>query len=151
MVPKDADFPQIFRYRRPLTVLFCGDRDSAICFEESITFELKALPRFSKVVHGGCRGVDSYAGELAKLAGFQVLSFPVTSKEWNEQGRAAGPIRNEKMLDETSPDMVIAFHVDISMSKGTSDMMARAWKRGIPVYLHDLKRKSKFEGDFSVL
>ena len=146
-----ANLSQIFRYRRPLTVLFCGDRDSAICFEESLTFELKALPKYSKVVHGGCRGVDSYAGELAKLLNIQVVSFPVSSKEWDEQGRAAGPIRNEKMLDETSPDMVLAFHVDISMSKGTRDMMARAWKRKIPVYLHDLKRKTQFEGDFSVL
>jgi len=139
---------QVKRYRRPLRVLMCGDRNSAVCFEENITFELKSLPKYSVVIHGGCKGVDLYAAELATLQGIETKAYPA---EWDIYGLGAGPIRNKKMLVEEAPDMVIAFHPDIEMSKGTRNMMTTAWKYGTPVYIHDLKRKMKFEGDFSVL
>lgn len=141
-------------YRPPIKVLFCGDRNNAICFENTITFELKALPEDSIVIHGGCKGVDLFTEELAKHLGIATRIFSVTPEEWNRIGLSAGPQRNQKMLDDgEGPPLayVMAFHVDISMSKGTKDMMNRAWRQGFPVYIHDLKRKSKFEGDFTVL
>lgn len=142
----------INNYKPPLKVLFCGDRNTATCFEDVITFELKALPEDSIVVHGGCEGVDLYVDELARLADIERMEFSVSPEMWETLGRAAGPVRNLCMLKEGGPiDYVLAFHPDIDMSKGTKDMMNQAWKAGIPVYIHDLKRKSKFEGDFSVL
>lgn len=140
----------IKNYRPPIRVLFCGDRNTAVCFEEVILYELKALPEDSVMVHGGCKGVDLFAEELAKHLGIATKAFGITSEEWSRIGPSAGPKRNQKMLDECI-SYVVAFHPDISMSKGTRDMMVRAWKAGVPVYIHDLKRKSKFEGDFDVL
>lgn len=139
---------QILRYKRPLIVLMCGDRDSAICFEEMINFELKILPKYSVIIHGGCKGIDLYVAELARLHDFETREYPA---EWSVYGNSAGPIRNQKMLDEERPDVVIAFHPDISASRGTKNMMTLAWKAEIPVYIHDFKRKMKFEGDFDVL
>lgn len=40
------------------------------------------------------------------------------------------------MLDEGKPTLVLAFHEHIIMSKGTKDMMRRALKAGLPVYLN---------------
>jgi hypothetical protein len=37
------------------------------------------------------------------------------------------------MLDEGRPDRVLAFHVDISRSRGTADMIRRARLQGVPV------------------
>lgn len=147
---KEPDIWLINKYRPPLKVLICGDRNSATCFEDLITFELKNLPQDSTIVHGGCRGVDLYAAELARLAGFRTKSFPIYPEEWETVGLSAGPKRNSRMLEEKI-DFVLAFHPDIEHSKGTRDMMQQAFLSKIPVYIHDLKRKSKFEGDFSVL
>jgi hypothetical protein len=140
----------IENYKPPIKVIFCGDRNTAVCFESVITFELKALPEDSVVFHGGCKGIDLYVEDLAKGLGIETKEFRVTRDDWNTKGLSAGPQRNQKMLEEI-PSYVVAFHPDISMSKGTRDMMNRAWSSGIPVYIHDLKRKGKFEGDFSVL
>jgi hypothetical protein len=49
--------------------------------------------------------------------------------------RVAGPIRNQQMLDEGHPDLVIAFHDNMSESRGTRDMVGRAIKGGFSVRL----------------
>lgn len=49
--------------------------------------------------------------------------------EWKTQGRAAGPIRNQRMLNEGRPDMVIAF----PGGNGTRNMIALAEKAGVGV------------------
>jgi hypothetical protein len=61
--------------------------------------------------------------------GLPVESFPA---DWEQYGRAAGPIRNQQML-EAKPDRVFAFHEDLEHSKGTGDMVRRARKAGVPV------------------
>lgn len=44
-------------------------------------------------------------------------------------GKSAGPIRNQTMLDDGKPDLVLAF----PGGRGTADMVAKAEKHGIPV------------------
>ena len=44
-------------------------------------------------------------------------------------GRKAGPIRNQRMLDDGKPDLVIAF----SGGKGTAGMMAIARRAGVKI------------------
>jgi hypothetical protein len=140
---------QIEKYTPPITVIFCGDRNSTTAFEDMIDFELSQLPKYSVVVHGACRGVDLCAEELAKKRGIECRPYPVQWTAKYEPWR--GPERNKRMLDCENPNLVLAFHPDIESSKGTVDMMIQAHKRGVPVYLHSLKRKEKFEGDFTVL
>ncbi|HMP29721.1 MAG TPA: hypothetical protein PKD85_08970 [Saprospiraceae bacterium] len=139
---------QILRYKKPLNVIFCGDRNTCTCFEEQIIMELKNLPKYSLVIHGGCKGVDLYTEELATTENIKTLQMDA---DWS-LGPKAGAIRNGEMLAvEGGIDMVLAFHPDIQMSKGTKNMMTQAHQKGIPVYIHDMKRKMKFEGDFDVL
>jgi hypothetical protein len=119
--------------RPGLVVLVCGDRrwDDA----DAIRRALMDLhnPGIALLVHGGCRGADTLADEVAVSLGIPVRVFPA---EWGRYGRAAGPIRNRRMLEHTRPDLVLAFHPDLSRSKGTVDMVRRARAAGVPVRVY---------------
>lgn len=56
--------------------------------------------------------------------------------DWQKYNKAAGPVRNGEML-KLHPDinLVLAFHDDIDSSRGTADMVARAQKADIEVWL----------------
>lgn len=79
------------------------------------------------VLHGGAKGADSLAGKIAQFHEWEVREFPA---QWDVHGKAAGPIRNQKMVDE-KPDVALAFPV--GKSTGTRDCMARVRKAGIPL------------------
>lgn len=113
-----------------MKVLVCGDREWKDC--NAIARELKKLPKGTVVVHGGCRGADTIAGVLAEKI-LKVAAVPVLA-QWKTYGRAAGPIRNQQMLDENPDiDLVLAFHENLEISKGTADMIRRARFYEIPV------------------
>lgn len=114
-------------------ILVCGDRNWSD--SDKIKTVLTEFPsNDSVVIHGGCRGADTIAGNVAKEYGMNVVVFQA---EWGKYGRGAGPIRNKKMLDEGKPDIVIAFHSDISSSKGTKNMIEQARKKGVEVVLYE--------------
>ncbi|KKN63857.1 hypothetical protein LCGC14_0497350 [marine sediment metagenome] len=100
---------------------------------------IKALPPYSVVIHGDAPGVDDIAHNLAHIYRHIVRGYPA---RWDLHGDAAGPIRNQQMLDEGKPDRVVAFHEDLANSKGTKDMIARARKEWIPVEVFDGSGKS---------
>jgi hypothetical protein len=52
---------------------------------------------------------------------------------WRTHGNAAGPIRNQKMLDNERPDIVIVFEG----GRGTADMIRRAKTAGVPIRRFD--------------
>jgi hypothetical protein len=104
-----------------MIVLVCGSRDWT---DIDIVYKrLQSLPSSTTIVHGGCRGADMIADSVAKKLGLNIKCFPA---EWNKHGKSAGPKRNQKMIDETNPELVIAFHQDIESSRGTKDMINRA-------------------------
>lgn len=86
--------------------------------------------RIARVIHGDCRGADRLAAAAALRMGIPVTAWPAL---WREYGAAAGPLRNQQMLDEESPTLVLAFHDDIENSRGTKDLARRAEKAGVPV------------------
>jgi hypothetical protein len=57
----------------------------------------------------------------------------VFKADWSTYGKAARPIRNQQMLDEGHPNLVVAFHYALDKSKGTLDMVSRARKAEINV------------------
>lgn len=92
------------------------------------------------VIEGGAKGADEVAAIWAHKAeamhgasGFRHEPYPA---DWATHGKAAGFIRNQQMLDEGKPDLVLAF-VDkpLAQSRGTADMVRRAKAAGIPVYV----------------
>lgn len=64
------------------------------------------LPTDITIISGGARGVDSAAIDFATV---HFCKLEVFKADWNKHGKAAGPIRNQQMLDEGKPDLVVAF------------------------------------------
>lgn len=106
---------------KPRRILICGDREWKD--PDLITVKLQTLPPDTLIIEGECRGADKLARICAKPLGLGVLPFPA---DWGEYGKAAGPIRNQQMLDEGMPTEVWAFHDNFEESKGTRDMIKRA-------------------------
>jgi hypothetical protein len=66
------------------------------------------------------------ASRYADEHGLSQERFPA---DWDTHGRAAGPIRNQRMLDVGKPDFVIAF----PGGHGTANMVRKAKAAGVQV------------------
>lgn len=109
-------------------VLVCGGRDYNDYDTLKTVLSALQIDRggFSALIHGAAKGADTQAGIYAERHLIPVASFPA---DWQKDGRAAGPIRNARMLKEGKPDLVIAF----PGGRGTADMVRQARKSGIEV------------------
>lgn len=113
-----------------MRILVCGSRDYAD--RDAMTEVMYRFGKGTVVIHGGARGADKMAGEIAAFLRYEV---EVYEANWARDGKRAGPMRNQRMLDEGKPDHVIAF--PLADSVGTWDMIRRARKAGIPVEIQD--------------
>lgn len=128
---------------KSLRVLVCGSRhwtDARMIVESLLEVDMRY--GISVVIHGGCGGknpdgslygADYIAGVMADRMRIVV--------DWKTHGRAAGPIRNAKMLAEGKPDLVLAFTHDLEASKGTKDMVTRARAAGVRVVVLPAERE----------
>ena len=101
---------------------------------ELIRKELQKLPAGTTILHGAAKGADSLAAQISKDLGFVVIAFPA---EWHRFGKAAGVIRNTRMLEEGLPDLVLAFTPSLESSPGTLDMVTKARKAGVRVIVFE--------------
>jgi hypothetical protein len=109
-----------------MRVLVCGGRDFVMSDHFANVFhDILGRVGATSVIHGGARGADAEAGKLAWGRGLPVEVF---HPDWSK-GRKAGPMRNQRMIDEGKPDLVIAF----PGGRGTADMIHRANVAGIEV------------------
>lgn len=112
-----------------MKVLVCGSRT----WDRSdfVAERLGQLPPGAVVVHGKCpKGADLHAALHCTALGIKQLPYPAN---WKRDGRkAAGPIRNRRMLNE-NPDIALVIAFWDGASTGTKDMTDEASKRGIPV------------------
>ena len=99
------------------------------------------------IISGMARGADSLGVKYAKEEGCQLKSFPA---DWNRHGKSAGYKRNQQMLDEGKPDLVLIYWD--GSSKGTSHMIDIAKKAGIKTVIkyygidaHNLKMADEIE------
>lgn len=108
-----------------MRILVCGGRDYLDWTNvEYVLCEYEA--ENPTIIQGGAKGADF----LAKVWAFEYdtpcLEFPA---DWKKHGRGAGSIRNQQMLDEGKPELVIAF----PGGTGTADMVRRSKKAGVEV------------------
>lgn len=113
-----------------MRLLVCGDRNWTDRNLILKTIKSISYGDIELLVHGGARGADRLAGSCARELGITTKSVRA---DWSRYGRAAGPIRNQKMLGDHKPTVALAFHDDIENSKGTADMVRRLRKANIPV------------------
>lgn len=110
-----------------MKVLVCGGRGFA---DRAAVFRaldgLHAKHGIRRIIHGAATGADALASEWARERGVPQIGYPAA---W-EQGRKAGPLRNQHMLDSQEPDCVIAF----PGGSGTADMVRRAEAAGVRVW-----------------
>jgi hypothetical protein len=110
-----------------MRVLVCGGRDyTDVTTVERVLDRLHERTPFSCVIHGGARGADTLAGLWAKSRNVPVETHPAA---WSKYGRAAGMIRNEQMLRDGRPDVVVAFPGGV----GTAGMVRIAREARVPV------------------
>lgn len=82
------------------------------------------------LVEGAAWGADELAYKWRRSRGVPGRRVPVTKQEWDTLGKKAGNLRNQKMLDEEKPDLVIAFPGGTE----TADMARRADKAEVEVF-----------------
>ncbi|MCK0154016.1 DUF2493 domain-containing protein [Alcanivorax sp. S6407] len=111
-----------------MRVLVCGGRDYRN--DECITDSLERLRRaglISLLIHGDASGADRLASQWARESGMDQVSYPAN---WKAHGRAAGPMRNRRMLHHGRPQALVAF----PGGRGTADMVELARQAGLPVW-----------------
>jgi PP-loop superfamily ATP-utilizing enzyme len=110
-----------------MKVLVCGGRDWS---DTKKTYD--TLDKINKeygidvIIEGDARGADRMAGYWARKNRIDLKLYPA---DWDKYGKAAGYIRNQQMLDEGKPDLVVAF----PGGKGTAMMVDIARKAGVHV------------------
>lgn len=109
-----------------MRVLVCGGRDYSD--RDAVWRELNSLNlKYGRltVIQGGAGGADKSAREWClHVPSVHMINEPA---DWEAHGRAAGPLRNQRMIDEHKPEMVLAF----PGGRGTADMVRRAHAAGI--------------------
>lgn len=79
------------------------------------------------IIHGGACGADELSRRWAARSGVAAEAYIA---DWYWHGKAAGPKRNQKMVDEARADGVIAF----VGGAGTADCVRRAEGAGLKVW-----------------
>jgi len=86
------------------------------------------------VIHGNCRGADllfeKYLVAYCKDYKHPLPKFKRYYPDWEEHGKAAGPIRNRQMLNENKN---IDFAIVFKGGRGTADMTKILQKAGIKI------------------
>lgn len=108
-----------------MRVLVCGGRNYA---NKELLFKQLDIHKdnITCIISGCAKGADTLAIEWAKSNNILCLEYPA---DWNKYGKKAGPIRNQQMIEEAFPNLVIAF----PGGTGTNDMIKRARSNKIDV------------------
>lgn len=124
-------------------MLVCGGRDYDDLIGVSIVLDaMHVQTPFSMLIEGGAKGADACASAWAWLVGVPIVQFPAdwgnlshpdavikTRRDGTKYDALAGLRRNQRMLDDGKPDLVVAF----PGGNGTADMVRRARRAGVEV------------------
>lgn len=110
-----------------MRILICGGRD----FNDKRIFNtqmncLDEIYKITEICEGGAKGADTLARDWALANEIACATYHAN---WSLYGQAAGPIRNQQMLDSFKPDLVVAF----PGGRGTAHMVSIAKKAHIRV------------------
>lgn len=116
-----------------MRLLVTGSRewdDYPLMFQTLTEYLRDDLNLEAVLVHGDCpTGADRMAARIWEITGRPVEPHPA---DWDKHGKAAGPIRNQEMVD-LGADQCIAFFKIGAGNKGTAHCASAARKAGIPV------------------
>lgn len=112
-------------------LIIAGGRDfnDSPLLEQTVDQFLQNVQEEITIFCGGARGADSLGERYAKSRGYAVRYFP---PDWRRYGRAAGPVRNQKMAENA--DALVAFWD--GTSRGTGNMIEAARSRQLAIQIH---------------
>ena len=121
-------------------IIICGGRhfkdyNALESLVDSVLVEKGLSNNEVEIVSGHCEGADMLGELYAKNHRIICKVFPA---EWTKYGRAAGPIRNSHMIEyasESAIPIVVAFVSP--RTKGTTDTVNKAIKRGFSIFRYD--------------
>jgi len=110
-----------------MKVIVCGGREYRDSVRVFTTLD-KLLAQYPglEIISGMAKGADTYAVNWADIRGVKVHRVYA---DWEKYKRAAGFIRNKRMLTDYGAEKVIAF----PGGAGTANMIAIAKKAGLEV------------------
>lgn len=116
-----------------MRVLVCGGRDygdRARAYAE--LDRLQPLDGALVIITGSANGADQLAWDwfCDRKRNNGPLDFEAFPADWKQYGKAAGPIRNQRMIDEGKPELCVAF----PGGRGTADMVRRAEAAGVRIH-----------------
>lgn len=133
-----------------MKVIVAGSRDVLLYYEDGEVYRLITqgmtklgicdFGEISCILSGACRGVDRLGERWARYKDIHIERYPA---DWDKYGKAAGPIRNQQMVDLADALIVIRF----PESRGSKDILNRAKKKGIPVVDIILEHSDSFIED----
>ena len=90
------------------------------------------------IIQGGATGVDALAKRYAEENDIPVVTMPAN---WDEHGKAAGPIRNSEMIDYALEALDEGEKAGLlsmwdGISKGTWDCIKKSQAKGLVIYVH---------------
>ena len=88
------------------------------------------------VVSGDCRGVDRFVREAAA---FFKMGFEGLPANWGKYGVGGGPVRNDVLVRFGLDVLVVFIKSNSVYGDGSSDVMRRACKFGVPVVIFNEK------------
>lgn len=124
-----------------MRVLVCGGRDyNDYSLVKDFLDDVHRVTEddgITDIIHGCATGADSlgarWCRENKTHNGNYIREHRYKAK-WGVYGKAAGPLRNQKMLKEGNPDLVVAFpRANGEWGEGTLDMIGRAERAGVRV------------------
>lgn len=118
-------------HKTSLRVIVCGGRDYTDRDAVVATLDTLLHTRGPFVlISGAARGADSLAAAWAKANKPNGIDLVEYLADWENDGKAAGPIRNSLMLVHGRPNGVVAFPGGV----GTADMIRKAKAADVPVW-----------------
>lgn len=119
------------------TIIF-GSRTIRMSNEELQNIIHLSQLNVTEIISGCADGIDNDAIRYAIALDIPCLKFPAN---WKDFGRAAGVIRNSKMVEEADA----AIGIWDGRSKGTLDTINKAIKKKIPLFIYRTSGSPKTE------
>lgn len=101
-----------------MKIAVIGSRTATAKHYEELTARLELLGA-TEIISGGAAGADTLAERYALETGTKLTTY---LPDWNKYGKAAGPIRNQDIIN--AADMVLA--IWDGQSTGTADSLKKA-------------------------
>jgi hypothetical protein len=131
----DYDSGNDDNYNRRVLVAGCRWLDPIQVMCDLDTYFLSYNIKPTIIINGTAAGADTGGQMWAEENNVETAQY---SPDWDGQGRVAGPIRNQRMLDMEWPNLVMAYWD--GKSAGTKSMITLAVKAGCPVVIRPVDK-----------